>query len=981
MGIFNIRKKDPLDDDILKYERLSSFSPEDAGLRNTLGDLFFKKGDLVSASLNYHDAIGLFLKQNQKDKAIALTKKVISHDLIDSESVRSLLEDFLKKGFKRESIALYSLLAKQKQYADRTFARILYDRILQLDPNNRDALAFMQIEKKSLDKISDRGVKDSSSPAPSEVVSPAPDGELSKMRTSVGQDAEGIKEKGMKDEVVDKRKIDVKVPEKDSLPLKPEKNGTPLKDKFIGIAKEKSHLETIIVQQNDVIKKLEKEKKSLIQRLNQFTEDYKSQKKKMLDLDVLRSREVSELKKQIEIILPENKMLKSEKERILKTLERDQENISARDRQAIEALKNEKMDLEALLRRMDDEKDELNKDVDELTSSVEEKVRENEELGERLLAQEGQMSQRENELNERIASFERELAQQEETLKERAAFGMSRDEELQAAMESVQAAEQESESLREQVESLTGELSSLREAQAGAEEATQKAAAYEREIEGLKEDVDELTSSVEEKVRENEEMEERLLAQEGQLSQRENELNERIANLTGELVHKDELLRERVEAYQTEKDELLNRLREDENSLTSMRDEIRGLRTEVEELKDRDSDSSRLYEDSEREKRDAEEQLSQALKKILEVETQYSEKLSVLSSAQQDLSDLQRKYDSEISSLSSEVEQLKSEAGEKTRINAAREEMINNLSAEKTDLLEKLSVSDKKLEDLKDEKGQEITKMKEQLGAAFVKIGELESSLKISLKSNVDLRNKLDEKLEGFAFETQKESVQFETVSDRELTPRPEVRDLIVFKEKKSWLSYANYVILLMLLVISSLIMYRIFNLKPTVPEQKIAAVPMAYTLQYSEIFDMLNRSGSTGNIKLQSTLMSELLARKENAGRILAQFDFSRYYYFKVNINSSKDALSRDLTEKPLSSLKIIDDRQNIVSPEKIALEEVKTFYRNHKPVSLAFLCIVSKESIGSDMKSLDLLFSHGNDTIRLTWDVQKLRDENIIL
>jgi chromosome segregation ATPase len=1215
MGIFDILNTDPLDKDISKYEKLTSKNPENANMRNTLGDLYFKKGMIEKAAQRYMEAVTLYLKFRQQEKAVAVVKKSISHYSIDIKNIEAMLSEMQAKGLKKEIITLYVQLAKQKQNINRTLANDIFSKILQLDPDNEDALSFFE-KSKQLSKSIGKGSKHLNPlqrPSP-EAVSQVPD--------RISSD--------------EKKKIDIKIPDKPQGPtteinadsVTPDK----MKDKFLAIAKEKRNLENIILQQNDMLKKLEKEKSDNTQNLKQYAENNKKMKEKLIDFDMLRNEEISDLKKQIERLLQENKKQMSEKDLIFKNLDRDQQNISFTTQQLTETLTQEKLELETLLskankelkdkdsfidslkdklenitaninqltkekeeltskiilthgsidelhnlieekvneiREVKQERDELslmkqertqteeelnqkiltyekelselNTDIDEITLSMEEKVKENEETKERVSLLEQQLTLKENEMNESVSSLTEELLQKDKLLTERAEVYESWKEELMAKTGEFETArdrlEEENRGLYAELEetkskiaeytslyeesdrdkkefdeqlsvlkqqltlkenemneresSLTEELlrknkllteiPGSQEKTEAEEELNQKILTYDQEISELKTDIDEITLSMEEKVKENKETKERVSLLEQQLTLKENEMNESVSSLTEELLQRDKLLTERAEVYESEKEELMaktgefetardrleeenirlhtelddiknkvsefsssftalyeeserdkkefdeqlsvlkqqltlkeNEMNERESSLTEellqkdklltekaevyesgkeelmaktgefetardgLEEENRGLHAELEETKSKIAEYTRLYEESDRDKKELEEQFSEALNKILDLENVNEKHLYEISSKEQFFSELKKKHDSGLSELTGEVESLKSENKELKERTLEKEEAIKLIVSEKNGLKEKLAASDSALDTLQNENNNEMAGIKEQIESASLKISDLEISLENSNNENIALRKKLEETHEGVYEGEEKVKAPFEMAADKQM---PSVgrkdRDLIIFKKKRSWISYAISSAVLIILIVSAMTLFKVYIPKlstPRPPDLQIVHI------SYDDIFDRMTRFISSEKIKFQATMITELLKRKENSGKDLSQFDFNRFFYFKVNINSLKGALSQDLFKNPVASIQLIDGERTFLPAEDVKVKGIKTIYRGKEPVSIVFLYAFPKNNIKSDLKNLMLLLSHNNDEMRLSWDIPKLTAEKLI-
>lgn len=158
-------------------------------------------------------------------------------------------------------------------------------------------------------------------------------------------------------------------------------------DKFLAVAKEKSNLESVIMSQHDIIKGLEREKEKLILSLKKFSASHKSMKGKLLDFDILRNMEISELKKKIEHLIADNKKLISDKDSIIRNLKRKQDNISRADNQVTG----------------------LNTDIDGLTPEIESKIHVIEELNSKVVSLSAELSRKDSQLYEKIPALQQRI--------------------------------------------------------------------------------------------------------------------------------------------------------------------------------------------------------------------------------------------------------------------------------------------------------------------------------------------------------------------------------------------------------------------------------------------------------------------------------------------------------------------------------------------------------------------------------------------
>ncbi len=1183
MGILdNLRSKDPLDAKIAQLERLSSQKKEDASLKNSLGDLYLKKGNHEKASEYYTGALQILTKQKQDTKAIAIIKKVIPHNLIDTNVMEALIASFLKKGMKTESIELLSLVAREQMNRNPAQARDTYKKILKIDPDNKEAHTFLDKEGERLD----------SKPVVSDTLA------------------------GDKWQRVDTRATAT------SASLNREQQETEtysVKEKFLAVAKEKGYLENVLAQQNELIKKIDKDKSELVLKLKQSASDNKKLKQKLADLDAIRGKEIEELKGQIHTKLPKEEYTLKEK---FRSLEKEKDVLKLQLSSALTELDTAKkvrmgtdnISFSEQVVAYESQINDLKNDIEDLTSSMEEKVRELEDIKERN----GEVLQKEESYTQEIANLKAEMVQKDrlidnkakeyekhyaellayhkdsfsalekerdtlrdeltalkaektgvndvlqekeagyageidelkkdideltvsmeekvresEEMREREQHLVSREKELTDELggmtDELHQQQERFSALEQERDALWDELTALKAEKTGVDDVLQeKEAGYAGEIDELKKDIDELTISMEEKVWESEKMREReqhLVSREKELtekitalerevsekvtfleqerakemsgleerlseketaleqtaaehkqkydelllyhherfsaleqernnlrdeltrkeemlndsaaayknateelekriresetenqrlhdsvselkgevgqssrsrkiiedqmihvrddmSKREQHVKERITELTAELVQKEELFVETVEAHECEKRKLQSTINDFETAVKRHENETKTLNIGLAGMKSQADEYLKMYQEVDNQRKELDERLAEALKNMYELKNENERQLSVISSKEQELLNLQQEFNLEVHALNEKIERMKSASDKQSEISAEKAKEISQMAQEKMDLLERISALEGTFDRVRKDKDQEIVKMRDQLGTSFMKISELENSLKVSLNANIDLRKKLEAKPESVYIEEEKtaEPLQAkpEPKPEPEPAPRPEIRDLIVYHEKKNWLSYINYAFLFVLLIISLLILYRtfVFTSQPQRPSQLSAL----YDLTYNEIFTLLTREQSTDYMKVQATMISELLMRRENAGRILSQFDFKRYYYLKININALQGSLSQQFIDNPRDGILITDGAQEVRPDQGIALEEVKTFYKKDEPVSLSFMYVIPKDRTVSAMKKLEIVLRDRGEAVRMNWDIQKLKADKVI-
>ncbi|MBI5634105.1 MAG: hypothetical protein HZA15_11585 [Nitrospirae bacterium] len=294
-------------------------------------------------------------------------------------------------------------------------------------------------------------------------------------------------------------------------------------EKFLTVAKEKSHLESIIMSQNDIIKGLEKEKENLTHSLRKFAASHKSMKEKLFDFDLLRNMEISELKKKIEHLLADNKKLISEKDSIFRNLERDQKNIFLVDNQVVESLTREKRELEERLQNTLGDagsKEEQNKQA---AAGRDEDSRN---------ASHTSLPEMVEDFEKNTATGAPDLEETRNSLKTAADNIRELERELSLTREQIAEIELDRDEARAELYNGRVELDHLKADKAHVEEnLQQKVDAYSKEISELKTDIDELTSAIESKIHVIDELNTKVSRLSGELSHKDSELHEKIPSL------------------------------------------------------------------------------------------------------------------------------------------------------------------------------------------------------------------------------------------------------------------------------------------------------------------------------------------------------------------------------------------------------------------------------------------------------------------
>lgn len=475
-------------------------------------------------------------------------------------------------------------------------------------------------------------------------------------------------------------------------PFSAEMESEVITEKFLAVAKEKSSLESVILQQNDIIKGLEKEKEKLTLSLRKFMASHKSMKEKLLDFDLLRNMEISELKKQIEGLIADNKKLISDKDSIIISLERDHRNISRAD---------------------------------------------NREIGV-------------------PASGERELAGQpaatpgrtEDEQNTRTDSDTVRDLECELSLVRSQMAEIEldRDEARAELYNSRVEIDHLKADRAHVEEnLRQKVDDYSTEIAGLKTDIDELTSAIENRISEIDELNARVTNLSSALNHKDSELHERvpalldkinslsqsidmkmeenslfakelfdlnckISSLNDEMLAKDEFLIEISEDYKKQKDEIEALHGAHELTLRNLVYERDLLKKEGEDLRNIAAIPQQQLEHEQRENKVLQARVSEILATIDERSRENAGLIAQISEKDAGINDLQR----DILLMESRVEEATTEHASK--LDALREK-ITALNQQLLKKQELLTVMASELENEKNESLYQLDSLRKEKAA------------------------------------------------------------------------------------------------------------------------------------------------------------------------------------------------------------------------------------------------------------------------
>jgi tetratricopeptide (TPR) repeat protein len=142
--------KGQIDKAIAEWEKLGN-EASDATTYNTIGDLYFRKGDKRSAVESFHKAATYLREGGFSLKALALYRKIINVDPLDADSYTALGELSEEKGLITDAIKYYlaasDILSKDAQ-KERFLA--VYEKILSLAPLNiplRDKVAGLFLKE------------------------------------------------------------------------------------------------------------------------------------------------------------------------------------------------------------------------------------------------------------------------------------------------------------------------------------------------------------------------------------------------------------------------------------------------------------------------------------------------------------------------------------------------------------------------------------------------------------------------------------------------------------------------------------------------------------------------------------------------------------------------------------------------------------------------------------------------------------------
>ena len=734
-------------------------------------------------------------------------------------------------------------------------------------------------------------------------------------------------------------------------PASPENTSNSIKDKFLLVAKEKKNLETIILEQNDIIRNLEKENSNITRTLRKYAESHEKMKEKLLDFDILRNMEVSDMKKKISALLSENKKLAAEKDLMLQNLEQDEKNILLKEKRGPEA---------------------------RLTQGA----------GPRAFS----LPDASQELKDLLKMKEHNLAAAAERIRRL-------EQELTSAQAGLRDIGKEKNSLQNQLEEVSGKLPSPEAGKMYSEqELEQEIDFYSKEILGLKSDTEMLTSSIKNKT--------------GQIDI----LNEKVAELSRLLGHKDMELHEVIPLLQTKIQQLSDSIEKkmEENSLFAkeLADLNDKLSTLTDELIQKDESFLEISEDYQQEKenwdgmsRKYESSLNQREAENFNLEAELANfrseipdlkaEIALLHSEKMDLETAKNQLDTELAGLRIQLEDVISE-------DTASRQRTGILENENLALEDKLSEASRKIAGLEDEISRHVSAFSshEQLISDLKdEIERDRAELESLLLENAGLKEGDSEKEEGAndwpseksellkkiaileqAFRILRDDATKEPADDADISQKPaNIVPIAIAREKKSFSKrYAVYAVIFVAVVAALLYISKFYHPSEVLKQRPAVTVNADEQLGYNEIYDRNTRTAASGNLRLQATIITGALLRKEEVTE-LSGFDFNNNIYFRININSLDGPLDQALIRDPLDRLKLTEDTKTIHTSGYRQIDKIRIFYKRQQPMVITFYCAFQKEALGPQRKNLTLSLSDNSLPISLVWDIQTLIANNI--
>lgn len=554
-----------LDQKIARAEALLANHPADGVLKKNLADLSFQKGLKERAATLYKDAIEYALRKNDYPLAFTILSKTLAPGAYDIVSIKDVLNVLITPEMADQVSWLYASIASYSASKDRALSFNIMRKLSQLDPSNEELIDLF------------RGM------TPPAEEGDAPDQGINNLQ---GQGiALGTGEKiSIPDQALPAGAAASVPPGK----LAGEQSGV-FKDKFLSVAKEKGQLESIIISQNDEIKRLERENAELTHSMRELIEKHRHMQERLVDYDIQRNMAITELTKKTEDLVAENKKLIAEKDFIIQSLERDKQNLTRVDQQRMLDILRETDALRLKVQQQEQELDSLRSKVDEgevLCPSAEDGV-------------------------EHIHSL---METKDQEIDEASSMVLELTDALDQATERHKEALEELETLRREKQQTENDLE-------------EKIVSYHNEVATLKTDVEDLASSIEDKIRVIDTLNSKVKELSAQLTHRDTELaetvpqllskinqlagsidgkmeenslfakelvslNEKIADLNRELVQKDETLISLTEEYRQEIEQIRTSGRDEDGSIGQLTSENASLRSEADAAEKRAAETA-----------------------------------------------------------------------------------------------------------------------------------------------------------------------------------------------------------------------------------------------------------------------------------------------------------------------------------------------------------------------------------------------------
>lgn len=125
---------------IAEWKKLTTGTPADGSIYNTIGDLHLKRNAPADAIEAYFQAAAAFRSGDGGPKAIALYKKILKIDPTRHEAYRGLGELNAERGFTSSAVSDYLALCRLYQKAGKIQEALdVYRVIVKLDPSNAEA--------------------------------------------------------------------------------------------------------------------------------------------------------------------------------------------------------------------------------------------------------------------------------------------------------------------------------------------------------------------------------------------------------------------------------------------------------------------------------------------------------------------------------------------------------------------------------------------------------------------------------------------------------------------------------------------------------------------------------------------------------------------------------------------------------------------------------------------------------------------------